>query len=410
LIKAGIGYCDKQDAFSSGREAARSAAQSGNLRTPGLALAFCSGKLNPEEFFRGVKETVGDIPVIGGSTIGIITNDFLSYKGCPAGVMLLQLEGLNCQTASVDGLDADEKTAGRGLVQAFTPSDRDRLLLMFYDSVKVPASPASPPVMNASPPLIAGIHSLLPENVPVIGAGLVGDYQFSRTRQFCGDAVSEQCVVGALLSGPVSVYYSIMHGCSPFDGKYRTITRMQGSAIQELDGRPIVDIIDEAYGGRSWRTQHPLSLLTIGVNHGEKFTFREDNFVNRLITGVLPDNSGIGIFEPDLKEGTEIQFMLRDGGMMIESAKSNSEALMESITAGGKTPLCGLYIDCAGRAAGQSNTETEEAAEVQRVMNSYHTPLLGFYSGVEVAPILGKSTGLDWTGVLMVLAQDKANG
>ena len=51
--------------------------------------------------------------------------------------------------------------------------------------------------------------------------------------------------------------------------------------------------------------------------------------------------------------------------------------------------------------------ETEEAAEVQQVMNRYNTPLLGFYSGVEVAPILGKSRGLDWTGVLMVLAKDK---
>ncbi|GBC61040.1 hypothetical protein DENIS_2000 [Desulfonema ishimotonii] len=32
-------------------------------------------------------------------------------------------------------------------------------------------------------------------------------------------------------------------------------------------------------------------------------------------------------------------------------------------------------------------------------------PLLGFYSGVEVAPLLGKTRGLDWTGVLLVLAK-----
>jgi len=33
--------------------------------------------------------------------------------------------------------------------------------------------------------------------------------------------------------------------------------------------------------------------------------------------------------------------------------------------------------------------------------------LLGFYSGVEVAPLLGKSRGLDWTGVLLVFAKGK---
>jgi len=39
------------------------------------------------------------------------------------------------------------------------------------------------------------------------------------------------------------------------------------------------------------------------------------------------------------------------------------------------------------------------------VFNRYDTPLFGFYSGVEVAPLLGKSRGLDWTGVLLVFAQ-----
>ena len=53
-----------------------------------------------------------------------------------------------------------------------------------------------------------------------------------------------------------------------------------------------------------------------------------------------------------------------------------------------------------------SETLTEEAAEVQKVFNQYNTPLLGFYSGVEVSPLLGSSRGLDWTGVLLVFAEE----
>jgi len=64
------------------------------------------------------------------------------------------------------------------------------------------------------------------------------------------------------------------------------------------------------------------------------------------------------------------------------------------------------YIDCAGRAATYLHTTIEEAAEVQEVFNHYNTPLLGFYSGVEIAPLLEKSRGLDWTGVLLVLAEE----
>jgi len=90
---------------------------------------------------------------------------------------------------------------------------------------------------------------------------------------------------------------------------------------------------------------------------------------------------------------------------MITSARRNSSELMEQIKTDGKKPILGIYIDCAGRTAEYSNATTEEAAEVQKVLNQYETPLLGFYSGVEIAPFLQKSRGLDWTGVLMVLAE-----
>ena len=407
IMRVGIGYCNKREAFDSGKTAASDAVRGGAINKPHLALAFCSGQLDHQEFLRGVKDTIGETPIIGGSTIGIITNDDLSYKGHPSGVAIFQLDEIKSQIAAIGGLDKDEKMAGRNLIKELTTTQDDKLLLMFYDSIKVPASPISPPVMNASPPIIDGIQSMLQSNVPIIGAGLIGDYQFNNTKQFCGAKIFEQSVVGVLFSGSVNVYYTIMHGCSPVDGRYRKITKMDGAVIYELDGRPIVETIDESYGDQSWREQHPLNLLTIGVNYGQRYQHQEDEYVNRLITGILPDGSGIGIFEPDLEEGMEIQFMLRDGNMMIESARNNSESLMKNISDDGKIAVFGLYIDCAGRAAEQSNTEAEEAAEVQKVMNRYNTPLLGFYSGVEVAPILGKSRGLDWTGVLMVLGKDK---
>lgn len=405
-MKVGIGYCNNRDAFYSGRSAASDATRSGDINRHDLAIAFCSGQLDHEEFLRGIKEIVGDTPVIGGSSIGVITNNELSYSGSPSVIALFQLDGTKCQIAAVGGLDSDENIAGCNLAAKLSKSQEDRLLLMFYDSIKIPASPISPPIINASNPLIAGIESILPSNLPIIGAGLIGDYQFSKIKQFCSSNVSEQSVVGALISGSVNVYHTIMHGCSPLDGRYRKITKIQGSVIYELDGKPIVEVIDETYGNQDWRKQHPLDLLTIGVNYGDRFKYQEDKYVNRLITGILPDGSGIGIFEPDLEQGMEIQFMLRDGNKMIESARNNSELIMKNVIDDGKTPVFALYINCAGRAAELSNTETEEAAEIQQVMNRYSIPLLGFYSGVEVAPILGKSRGLDWTGVLMVLAKD----
>ena len=49
-MKVGVGYCNKRDAFDSGRTAASDAVRGGNIKRPDLAIAFCSGQLDHEEF------------------------------------------------------------------------------------------------------------------------------------------------------------------------------------------------------------------------------------------------------------------------------------------------------------------------------------------------------------------------
>ena len=406
-MKVGIGWRNEKNAFLSGKNVAESAIENGALFRYDFVIAFCSGQLDHNEFFKGVQSVVGtEVPVIGGSAIGIITNDYLSYEGYPAGIAIIQSDNFQHKVAIAGNLDEDEKTAGNRLAEKLADELKGKLLLLFYDSVKIPATAEAPPVLNASSPLIEGIEKNLRSAVPIIGAGLIGDYDFSPTKQFCGSFVDSQCAVGAMLSGDFTPYFRIMHGCSPLDGVYHKISKIKGSVIYELDGKPVVEMIDELYGNKDWRNQHPVNLLTIGVNCGRRFDEPEEaNYINRLITGALPDGQGIGIFEPDLAPGVEIQFMLRDSSKMIESARRNSNEIMKQIRSDGKKALFGIYIDCAGRTAEQSNTITEEAIEVQKVFNENQTPLIGFYSGVEVAPLLEKSRGLDWTGVLLIFAE-----
>ena len=76
-----------------------------------------------------------------------------------------------------------------------------------------------------------------------------------------------------------------------------------------------------------------------------------------------------------------------------------------------------LYIDCAGRTSAFSGADVEEAAILQYRQSARadleqaelgpETPLLGFYSGVEIAPLLGRSRPLDWTGVLTLFTLEE---
>ena len=407
-MSVGIGYCNRKDAFVSGKRVAEIALEKGNINRPDIVFAFCSGQLDHDEFFGGLQSVLGnEVPITGGSAVGIITNDAVSYEGYPSGAAAVQSDTLRYSVAAVGDLDKGEEPAGRKLAAALSNKRDGKLLLVFYDSIKTPATDDIPPTLNSSSPLIEGIEQELRSNTPIIGAGLIGDYALTSTKQFCGSYVDTQGVVGVMVEGDFKPYFRIMHGCTPLAGVHHTITKMEGSIIYELDGKPIVEMIDDLYGNQDWRHQHPVDLLTIGRYLGERFEEpQEAHYTNRLITGVLPNGEGVGIFEPDFDPGTEIQFMLRDTAKMIESANKNSAELMEQIKADGAKPLFGMYIDCAGRAATYLHTTIEEAAEVQEVFNHYNTPLLGFYSGVEIAPLLEKSRGLDWTGVLLVLAEE----
>jgi len=392
----------------SGKIMARKAMTAGNITRPGLVLAFCSNKSGPEEFFRGIREAAGaDVPIVGGSAIGVISSEFLSYKDTVAGVMVLESDLLGFRLVSAGEVDRNEKKAGREMAAGIAHEPDDRLLLVFYDSIKCPPAGNSPPIMNSSTPLIAGIAEVLGDTVPVIGAGLMGDYDFNETVQFCGFSTGSQQLLGLMLGGDFSAYHRIAHGCTPLDGVYHRVTKAAGPLLYEIDGKPIVKMINEMFDSEEWQTERPLDFLTLGVHCGKKYEgYKENHYVNRLIMGLIPDKTGVMMFESDLKMGDEVQFMVRDAGRMVESARNNSRLLVDTIMGEGKVPFLALYIDCAGRAKGYSNTVVEEAAEVQKVLGEYGIPLFGFYSGVELAPLQGRTRGLDWTGVLTILARN----
>ena len=404
--KAGVGFDDNQNSFEAGKRAAAKAIKSMEQRKGSLVLAFCTGRHDYQACFEGIRSQVGDIPIIGGPAIGVITNDNLGYEGCQVGVAVLP-DDLGYDIAAVEGLEKDEKIVGLELGRQLSGkrNPRERLALLFYDSIKSPPPPA--PVLNVSSYLLEGFEQGIGENPPVIvGAGLIGTYAFHRGKLFCCTKVADQHAVAALMSGDCSVHTTIMHGCKPMSG-YHTITRVEGPLVYEIDGEPALYVIDNLLGNQDWRTRLPLLLVTLGVNYGERYApYDEKHYVNRLIVGTVPEEKAIVLFEADFENGTEFQFMRRNAELMQESAEEGCREALAYLEKNHQEPFFALYIDCAGRTAGFSGTEREEASIVQRTIGVV-APLLGFYSGVEIAPLMGKSRGLDWTGVLLVLSRSK---
>lgn len=421
-MKVGIGYSNGNDAFAAGQQAAQNALLQATFEHADLVLAFCSGELDHQAFYRGLRTVLGyEVNIFGGSAIGVITNWHLSYQGHPAAVAVLKFEDNYCQMAVATGLFNSPFNAGEQLAEALPIMADASLLLLLYDSIKFSGSENVAPVMNPSAPLLRGLEHNLTTAIPIAGAGLLGDFRFSHTQQFCGNSINQQSACALVFGGNLTSYIGVMHGCVPLSSQRYTITGIFGQFLYTLDGKPAVEVIDQAFGSDRWRNSSPVSQLCLGIpTKAATDLATENDFSNRLISGILPNKEGVILFEPDMHEGMQIQLMRRSPALSRASARASTEALLQQIKQDGKQPLLALYMDCAGRVAqldhvyqsevdpqhaAQSEPGQEDAVEVQRLLNQAKVPLLGFYCGVEIAPQAGKSRGLDWSGVLVILTR-----
>jgi hypothetical protein len=407
-MKASIGFSLAKDASANVLEI-RDQIKATSVKSDknDVLITFCNSGIDYTSFYAQLRNAFGEIPIIGGGVVGVITNHQYEYINPAAGAMLIQGNDYTCRYGSVGDFNQNEIESGEKLINNIGVEKNDKALMIFFESGAIEAADGYPPVLNHSTLLCDGIYRKMPETIMLVGAGLAGNLNFDKSFQLCGNAICKDSALGLMFGGPVKAFSRVFHGCTPLDGIYHTITKVTNGIIEELDGESIVRILDELFQDKSWRNENPLKLLTLGVNKGEKFCeFIETNYVNRLIVGISPDGKGIIPIEPYFHEGDEIQFMLRDNNRMVETAGQGAQALIDKILFENKKPYFAFYINCAGRAAKNCDSLNEEAIEVQNVMNKHHIPLLGIYSGVEIAPYNNRSIGLDWTGVLFVLSEE----
>lgn len=399
--RAGVGRSENPDSRAAGIEAARMALERGGVERPDLALLFSTSKQDAVKLRDGVREVIGpNARLLGGAAVGIITNDFLSYDGCEVGIAVLSSDRFRADLFIETGLAGGEKAAGerlgRKIAAARLPPDGS--LLLFYDSIHRASGNVR---MNMATPLIEGMSEHIPSWPAVAGMGMLGDMQLNPTYQWFDDRVEQQAAMALALTGGVRLDTAIMHGCRPA-GRYHDITSTDGATVLEIDGRPALDVVDEMLGpeaGLSWDDYS--FFVTLGLNKGDPYgEFREEDYANRLCIGVDRERKGLVMFENDLKPGMKVQLMRR--AMDFQYIGERTKTLLGRLE--GRRPIFAFYIDCAGRAAAYCGMDEEEAVEVQKALPA-GIPLLGVYSGVELAKVGGDVQALDWTGVLCLLSE-----
>ena len=390
---AGVGYSEHPDSETAAHAAARAALDQARADTDGcaLALVFTTARHDPERVLATVRRVVGRrARIVGGGTAGVITNQRLGYEGWQVGVAVLRTSSLEVQAFIAPGLGDDEQQVGRALGAQLRRTGAPTVLM--YESVK--ASTPHGPRLNMGTPLLAGMKAALATWPPLVGLALHGDPQWKPGFQYFDDRVVSQSALALQLSGPVRMDTVTITNLRPMS-TYREVTRVDGAALLELDGRPALDVIEELVG-----PELPPLSVTLGVNHGDRFgDFREDDYAIHLCVAVDRARRAL-VVDHQLAPGMAVQLMRRH--LDFADIRRRADELVGRVR--GRKAFLALYIDCAGRASVYAGTDREEAEEIQAAIGG-RMPLLGMYSGGEIAQVAGAVQRLSNAGVLSIFSE-----
>lgn len=399
-----VGYSDNPDSKIAGVCAAQMAlAKAKRQENADLILLFCTASHNQEVLREAVVSVLGNRGnIFGGGSAGVITNEYFGYAGNQVGVACIWLDGTDCNILIESELEKSEMEAGKRLGKKLLECGvtQQSPILLFYDAID--RSAGNMHLMLATW-ILEGIEKemgFLPE---VMGAGLQGDHASSATRQYTGNGIDGHSVISISFSSNICIDNIVMHGCRPASPYYE-VTKAEGSVILEINGTPAIQFMDEVLESSVKPEEYPFFLI-LGINHGEPWgEYNENNYASRLCLGIDEERGGIVMFEPDMVAGTKFQIMFRS--LDLEYMKPKIKKVFSKLN--GRKPLFALYIDCAGRCAGYGGIDMEDAIVIQQAVGD-EIPLLGIYTGAEIAPMEGKSRGLDLTGVFCLFSEREEN-
>ena len=395
-----VGYNDNPDSVLAGPLAAQQALEAaGRADICDLVLLFCTARHNQRILRREVARITGNSHhIYGGGAAGIITNDNFGYAGDQVGVACIWLGNSNFQAISEGGLSGDEYAVGMHLGKRLADVGirPNSPLILLYDAVKRSTGPNR---LAMATRLLEGMEKELGFLPNLMGAGLQGDYIQTPTLQFLGTGMASHHALALSFSDDIHIDSIILHGCRPAS-PYYTVTKAEGSHILEINGEPAIAFVDRLLGPSITPDQYPFFLL-FGINHGQvEEEYDERNYASRLCQGIDKERGGIVMFEPDMVAGTRFQIMFRtlEPDYIHPTVGNFLNSLKD------KEPFFSLYLNCARRGAGYGGTDIEDAYVIQEIVQN-RFPLLGLYTGVEIAPIGGKARSLDWTGVFCVFSK-----
>ena len=356
-------------------------------RNPAVIVAFVSPAYNVGDFATALKESLGDVPVIGCTTAGEITNGKATHQG----MVLWGLggDGFNVRVGFGQGSASGLRDAARDAAACCNelPSGGHRALVVLADGL-----------CGDQMEVVRGAYEAVGSAVPLVGGCAGDDMVMGSTQQIFNDRVLSNAVVVAAISSDAPIGIGVAHGWKPV-GQQMLVTGSSGTTVTSLDDRPALDVYLEALNVPEEATENPSAFANFAATHPLGIP-RRDKIEIRYIAGADFENRSLTLIASIPQGGTTF-LMEGDAQSVLEATGKACTDACNGLE--GETPIAMLLFDCVARRSVLESAALEnEISTVQDVVGDI--PTAGFYTYGEIARTQGAGGFHNQTLVALALA------
>lgn len=391
--QAGVGMSHHRNPKAAGKEAAEKAMKQAGIEQPDFVFMFASVGYQQQALVDAVRQATTNAPLCGCSGEGIITTGEVDESNFSVAVMVIQSDELKFTHGIATGLKEDSALIGRAIAQEVQQHLQPDTIGMFLLADGL--------AFNFDRFVSALEQALnLDALLPIFGGTSSDNWEMKQTYQYKDSQVVSDGVAWALLSGKRQVAWAVNHGCIPI-GLERKITRCNGNTIYEIDGKPILEVLQEYLIGEeieNW--QKAIVNLCLGFK-APGYMQDYDEYLIRFMPS-KDDVTGSVTIPTEVTEGTSVWMTRRDHEKISQGVAAIAEQIKRQM--GDRPPKLVFQFDCAGR----GKVVFRDQQKLELLNNLQQTicpeaPWIGFYTYGEIGPTGGHNCFHNYTAVLMTI-------
>lgn len=360
-------------------------------------IVYASVTHDQRTLLRTLRAEIGpDVILVGCSVQGVTGTGLVREGGFVIGALGLGGHSLKIEATIERTIQADTRAKGKRIAADLVSrlGVEPKVGIILYD-----------PLCNADvEQMLAGAAEQM--RCPLIGGGAGQPFgPMVRTYQYWQDEVLEHAAIGIGLSGPFTAEIGVCHGTSP-TGLLMTVTRAEGNALLEIDGRRALDEWRDVTGctEEEVNNQDYVANWAIGIERAIALPSGERQSVYFIRASFGFDlQKGALFVQAAIPEGTRIMMHRRTISDVTEGTAAMGREMRARLK--GRQPLAVLGFECGARTSpflGEAETLKENLALQAAV--APNAPWLGMMAWGEIAPVAGEPAFHNYTYPVLVLA------